>query len=813
MTARRPDVVPTATYRLQLGPGQGFADVAARVGYLHALGVSHVYLSPVLQAVPGSTHGYDVVDQTQLSEDLGGAAAFDGLVGALAARGMGVVVDVVPNHMAVPTPADLNLPLWSVLRDGPASPYAAWFDVEWDVPGQALLMPVLGRRIGECLAAGELVADRTGREPVLRYHDKVFPIRPGTEDLRLPDLLDAQHYRLAYWRVGDEELNYRRFFDVDSLVAVRVEDPAVFSLTHALLVALGREGKIDGFRIDHPDGLADPRGYLRRLATATGSAWVVVEKILEGDERLPSDWACAGTTGYDALRLVGGLFVDPAGERPLRALHARLTNVPDDPDAVVEEAKRHAATRLLAAEVDRLVELASAVCQDDVRLRDHTKVGLAAALVELLVAMPVYRAYVVPGEPPDQAAVDRLDAAAATARARVPDRAAEVDLLHDLALGRHGRGRHQDRFVVRFQQACGPVMAKGIEDTAFYRYAPLAALAEVGGDPDDFGWPAERFHAFAARLQRDWPATMTTLSTHDTKRSEDVRARLAVIAEVPDDWERSVQGLSWLASAHRLEPDAPDPATEYLLWQNLLGAWPVDAARMHGFAEKACREAKTRTSWQTPDPGYEAAVHAWLDGLLADPAVRAGLDSFAARIAGPAAVNVLGQKVLQLTMPGVPDVYQGCETVERALVDPDNRRAVRWDDLAGLLDRTDSGAAVGDLADDEALDVAKLRVTATALRLRREHPDWFGPDGGYHPLRAVGPAAEHLVGFMRADHVVTLATRLPLGLARYDGWRTTSVDLPSGPWTDRLTGRTHEGGRQRLGSLLADLPVALLTRG
>lgn len=812
MTARRPEVTPTATYRLQLGPGQGFADVAARVDYLHALGVSHVYLSPVLQATPGSTHGYDVVDHAQLSEDLGGAAAFDGLVGALAARGMGVVVDVVPNHMAVPTPATLNLPLWSVLRDGPASPYAAWFDVEWDVPGQALLMPVLGRRIGECLASGELVVDRSGPEPVLRYHEQVFPVRPGTEGLRLPELLDAQHYRLAYWRVGDEELNYRRFFDVDSLVAVRVEDPAVFSLTHALLVALGREGKVDGFRIDHPDGLADPRGYLRRLATATGSAWVVVEKILEGDERLPGDWACAGTTGYDALRMVGGVFVDSAGERPLRALHTRLTALPDNAEAAIVEAKRHAAIRLLAAELGQLVELASAICQDDVRLRDHTKVGLAAALVELLVAMPVYRAYVVPGEPPGQTAVDQLDTAAAVARTRVPDRGAEVDLVHDLALGRYGRGRHQDRFVVRFQQICGPVMAKGVEDTAFYRFAPLVALAEVGGDPTVFGCSVEQFHAYCTRVHRDWPAAMTTLSTHDTKRSEDVRARLAVLAELPDDWERTVQGLSWLASAHRAEADAPDAPTEYLVWQNLLGAWPIDADRAHAFLEKATREAKTRTSWQSPDLAYEAAAHTWLDGLLGDSAVRAGMDAFVGRTAGLAAVNTLGQKLVALTMPGIPDVYQGCEAVDRSLVDPDNRRPVGWERLAAALARADEGPPPGDLADDDVLHLAKLRLTATALRLRRDRSAWFGPDGGYEPVRAVGPAAEHLVGFVRGGHAVTLATRLPAGLARYDGWRTTTVELPAGHWTDLLTGRTHDGGRVRVGVLLADLPVALLTR-
>ncbi len=531
------DAAPTGTYRLQLRPEFGFDEAAAVLPYLHDLGVSHVYLSPVLQAAPGSTHGYDVVDHSHLNEELGGAEGFRRLSDAAGSLGMGVVVDVVPNHMAVPTPASLNAALWSVLRTGPASPYSRWFDVEWAAQERALLMPVLGRRIGEVVADGEITLDRTGGpggQPVLRYFDHVFPVRPGTEDLPLPELLDRQFYRLAHWRVGDEELNYRRFFDIDTLAGVRVEDEQVFAETHAVLLALVAEGRVHGLRIDHPDGLADPRGYLRRLADATGGAWVVVEKILEGGEPLPVDWACAGTTGYDALLQIGGVLTDPAGAAPLTELYTQLTGESADFGAVVDDAKRFVVEHGLHAEVARLVEVAAAICHDHLELRDHTRRGIRESLVELLVAMPVYRAYVVPGEPAPDEARRTLAAAAEVATGHLAeDRLGTLGLVVQLALGGLGRGPHRDEFVVRFQQTCGPVMAKGVEDTAFYRWLRLTSLNEVGGDPGHLGVEPADLHAWCARQQADWPTAMTTLSTHDTKRSEDVRARLAVLSELP----------------------------------------------------------------------------------------------------------------------------------------------------------------------------------------------------------------------------------------------------------------------------------------
>ena len=472
-SARRPIA---ATYRLQLRPEFTFDDAAAVAPYLADLGVTHLYLSPILQAAPGSAHGYDVIDHSRLNPELGGDDGFDRLAAAARAAGLGIVVDVVPNHVAIPTPASLNPVLWSVLRDGPAAPEARWFDVDWSVERRALLMPVLGDPIGRCLSRGEIHLDRSGDEPLVRYFDHVLPVRPGTEDMPLPELLDRQWYRLAHWRVAAEELNYRRFFDVDTLAGIRMEVPEVFEATHRVLVGRYAAGDVDGFRIDHPDGLADPRGYLRDLAAATGGAWTVVEKILEGDEQLPEDWDCAGTTGYDALNRVMGALVDPAGAEPLTAVWLELAGGPRAFEDCAEEAKRQNLAGTLHAEVNRLAGLAAEICQDDIMLRDHTRRGIEEALVELLVAFGVYRAYAVPGEPPSPEAREHVERAAALARERAPDRADEVELVVDFALGRRGRGARRDEFCVRFQQTTGPGHGQGRRG---HRLLPLPAPGRV----------------------------------------------------------------------------------------------------------------------------------------------------------------------------------------------------------------------------------------------------------------------------------------------------------------------------------------------
>ncbi len=718
-----------------------------------------------------------------------------------------MVADIVPNHMAIPVPESLNRPLWSVLRDGAESRYAHWFDVDWAAEDGRLLLPILAGPLGDCL--DDMTVNRFHDDgPLLRYGGHVLPVRPGTADLPLPGLLAAQHYRLADWHAAATQLNWRRFFDVTSLIAIRVEEPDVFEATHALLLRLVAEGLIDGLRVDHPDGLADPRGYLARLADATGGAWVVTEKILTGAEELPEDWWCAGTTGYDALGTVGGLFTDPAGAGPLTTTYTRFTEGTPRFADVAETAKREVARHSLAAEVYRLGRLLSRAGHPGLSGLSFT--GLHEVLTELLTAVDVYRAYVVPGEPPPATSVRIVAAAAASASHRLPPRLRDaLTTVSGLVLGRDSDAAWAAEFAVRFQQTCGPVMAKGVEDTAFYRWPRLTSLNEVGGDPERLAVSPAGFHAFAARLARDWRATMTTLSTHDTKRQEDVRARLAVLAEIPRRWAAEVTG--WHDRAVTLTPGPhPEPDTEYLLWQTLAGAWPISYDRIAGYLVKAMREAKTRTSWTDPDEGYEAGVLAFTQAILDDPELTGGLSAFVSGIAADARVNSLGAKLVQLTMPGVPDVYQGCELAGFALVDPDNRRLVDYSLRRALLAALDGGGEREKQSGGSpaaGLDAEKLLVTAQALRLRRDHPHWFA--GGYAPLAATGPAAPHAVAFRRGD-AVAVATRLPAGLRERGGWADTALAVPDGRWRDVLTGTTHAGPYLLLSDLAVRLPVALL---
>ncbi len=801
-----------STYRLQLQPGFGFADAAQIASYLASLGVSHVYLSPILQAAPGSTHGYDVVDHSRISADLGGEPAFRDMVARFRSHGLGVIADIVPNHMAIPVPESLNRQLWSVLRDGTGSAYAHWFDVDWAAEDGRLLLPILAGPLGDCL--DDITVNQFHDDgPLLRYHGHVLPVRPGTASLPLPGLLAAQHYRLADWRSAATQLNWRRFFDVTSLIAVRVEDEDVFGATHGLLLRLVAEGLLDGLRVDHPDGLADPRGYLARLAAATGGAWVVTEKILTGDEELPRDWRCAGTTGYDALGAVGGVFTDPAGGGPLTAAYTRFTEGPARFAGVAETAKREVIRHSLAAEVYRLARLLAGA--HDPVLSGVSFTDIHEVLTELLTAFGVYRAYVEPGEPAPATSAGLVAAATARARARLPARLRRaLAAVSALVAGRASDGAWARDFVVRFQQTCGPVMAKGVEDTAFYRWPRLTAQNEVGGDPDRFALTPAEFHEFAARLARDWPGTMTTLSTHDTKRQEDVRARLALLAEIPQRWAdtvtrwhdraRSLSGGGRGARGWDKQSPGPGPVpdTEYLLWQTLVGAWPIGYDRVSEYLVKAMREAKTATSWTSPDPGYEAGALAFTRAVLGDPELTAGIAAFVSGIEADARVNSLGAKLVQLTMPGVPDVYQGCELAGLALVDPDNRRLVDYPPRRALLATLDDGSPAADL------DAEKLLVTSRALRLRRAHPDWFA--GGYTPLRTAGPAASHAVAFSRDGQAITVATRLPAGLRKRGGWGGTVLEVPEGRWRDLLTDATHAGPRLLLSFVTERLPVALL---
>ena len=820
---RRPasSPVPIATYRLQLGADLTLDDAATRLGYLASLGVTHVYLSPVLSAAPGSTHGYDVVNHDQVSPVLGG---MDGLV-RLSRRArehqLGLILDVVPNHMAVPTPAWHNRALWSVLAQGPESAYASWFDVDWTAGEGALLMPVLGSRIGAVLASGELTLEQfevpwtTDPQPVLRYHDHVFPVRPGTEDLPIGELVDRQHYRLAYWRVADEELNYRRFFDVGTLAAVRVEEPVVFEATHRVLTVLVRDGVVDGLRIDHPDGLADPQGYLDRLAEATGGAWVVVEKILAADEEIPDEWATAGTTGYEALWRIQATFVDPGGASELGAVMHRLTgDTTDGLSGLIEGAKRQIVAGPLYAEVARLADLAADICRDDVRLRDHTRRSLHDCLVELLVAADRYRYYVVPGE----AVATEVQAAFAECGGRAAehlegDRLETLDLLAEMLLGREigsaGRTREarRDDLVVRFQQTCGAVMAKGVEDTAFYRWTHLLSGCEVGGVPERFAISPDELHAWALRAQHRTPVGMTTLSTHDTKRSADVRARIGVLSEVPTEWSELVDRVRAVTSDAR--PAMLDGRTENLLWQTLAGTWdgdgPIAVDRLTEFLLKATREAKEHTSWTSPDEAYEQAVLSFARHVYTVDEVTDVFADWERRTADGVRAAILGTALVQLTLPGVPDVYQGTEVPVVALVDPDNRRPVDFESLAAALDRVDAEGP-------RSLADLKLLVTSRALRTRRAHPAAFiGEQAGYQPLPC---SSGNVIAFARSDdgvpRAITVATRLALSLERRGGWGEHTIVLPDGAWHDALTGRNLPGGVTRVTDLLTPLPVALL---
>ncbi|MDN6428546.1 MAG: malto-oligosyltrehalose synthase, partial [Propionibacterium sp.] len=812
---------PLTTYRLQLTPDFTFGDAAGVLPYLVDLGVTDVYLSPILQPVPGSRHGYDVVDHTHVNAELGGRSAFEAFTTRAHSLGLHIVVDIVPNHMAVPTPVWQNRAMWSVLKLGAKSPYARWFDVE---DGQQFLMPVLGARIGQVLTRGELELTRMeiptepeeGEQWVLRYYDHVFPVAGGTESLPMHVLLERQTYRLAHWKVGDEELNYRRFFDVDTLAGIRVERPEVFDATHALLFDLFDAGHIDSFRVDHPDGLADPRGYFQRLWDRTGGAWTAAEKILGSEEMLPADWPVCGTTGYDTSWRIHALQVDPGAAMPLGAVMQEIAG--DSPSSfpkVVSAAKRDVIDTSLSAEVRRLANLVWEICQRDLRLRDHTFRSIVECLRALIVEMDRYRAYVVPGTATPQSSRDVLTAARDRAFLGLdPDLEDTLDVLLALVqgdeVGSAGLSTRDDRrseVVVRFQQVCGAVMAKGVEDTAFYRWTHLVSLTEVGGVPDRFGLDLDAFHAFESQLQENWPATMTAGTTHDSKRGEDVRARLAAFTCYPLEWAALVQELRFVTEPRR--PAQLDGRAENLLWQTLAATWTdtdaMTASRLEAYLTKASREQKTWTSWTSPDTEREEEFLGFATTCLADDAVISLLDAWHARTASAQRTCVLVTKALQMTVPGVADIYQGSEVTRTSLVDPDNRRPVDFEDLAVSLTRVREGH-------HEDLDDQKLRLTSAIAHLRqREKWAFVSPESTY---TALPTSSGHAVAFARGDHTgpraLTIAMRLPRTLADIGGWEEHTVVLPEGHWHDILSGRTHAGGAVRLANLLGTEPVVLL---
>ncbi len=956
--------IPHSTYRLQLRPDFDFDDAAAVADYLARLGISHLYASPYLQAAPGSTHGYDVVDPTRVNEELGGEAGHERLQRSLGEAGLGQVLDIVPNHMAIG--GRENRWWWDVLRNGPASRFASFFDVDWDPPESRLrnhvLIPVLGDHYGRELEAGDIRLEFDDDEGFrVRYHDHVLPVaprslgsilegaadaarrgagapgaaaaRPGgplrggdttsggahtsgeqtpsggahtpvehplvgsadseVEDLafvgralgdlaepgvaegaarrrrqrdlealdrrvaallgrneslrqavyaeleavngnadRLDAVLRSQNYRLAYWRVAGQELVHRRFFDIDTLAALRTEDPEVFEAVHGRVLEWLRAGVLDGVRVDHPDGLRRPGEYFRRIRDAAPDAWVVAEKILMPDEALP-DWPVAGTTGYEVLNDVLGLFVDPAGEAPLTGLWMGLTGDGRDFHDVAYDARRDVLRDVLAADVNRLGNIFVHLCEERRRYRDFTRPELKRALAEVAASFPVYRAYLGEASPEaerEEVAGERdravIDAAVDAARSRSEARGGELDpeLLDFLRAILVGEVQDDEArgLRMRFQQLTGPVAAKGEEDTAFYRYHRLSALNEVGGDPGRWGLSPSSFHERMARRSREQPEAMSALSTHDTKRSEDVRARLVALSEVPGAWADAV--TRWRARNAKHWPDGvePDPAMEYLLYQTMVGAWPIDEERVAAYMEKATREAKLRTSWTDPNAGYDQALRGFIAALY-DSRFGDEVASFVAPLIGPGRVNSLAQKLVQLTAPGVPDIYQGTELWDLSLVDPDNRRAVDFGARAGSLEvlgeRSDGDVDVEGILAGMDEGIPKLWVVRQALAARARYAAAFA--GGYEGLAAVGAAAEHVVAFVRRgsgadgggrERALVVVPRLTIRLARSGGWRGTALRVPEGEWTNVMTGETVRGGAVEVASLLGRFPVALLVK-
>lgn len=769
MTARR---VPASTYRLQVTPDFDLAAAQDVVDYVRDLGADWLYLSPVLQAEPGSQHGYDVVDHSHVDTERGGDAALRALADAAHAAGLGVLIDVVPNHVGVATP-EANPWWWSLLELGQASPVAWAFDVDWTAGDGKLRVPVLDDRL---LDGVEL---RDGR---LYLGGTAYPTAPGTvrDGDSVVDVHARQHYEFVHWKRADHELNYRRFFAVNTLAAIRVEEPEVFAASHDTIGGWFRDGIADGLRIDHPDGLYDPAGYLQDLAEVTGGAYTLVEKILEPGEQLPSSWPVDGTTGYDALGVLDRVFVDPAGEP---ALTAASGAEPSDWQQLTHDTRRGIADGILGSEVERLARLLAPVAPDF----DHATI--VDAVAEVVASFDVYRTYLPEGA---HHLIDALERAASSR----PELDPVIDRIAPALVD------PTNAAAIRLQQTSGMVMAKGVEDTAFYRTSRLTSLSEVGGDPSVFSVSVEQFHQAQRDRLGSWPHTMTTLTTHDTKRSEDTRARIAVLAEL---------GTEWASTLERLQSLAPlgDAVLADLLWQAIIGARPASRERLHAYAEKASREAGDSTTWTEPDEDFERRMHALVDAAFDDPAVVAVLDALDDRIDAAGWSNGLGQKLVQLTAPGVPDVYQGTESWDRSLVDPDNRRPVDYTERRHVLAELDG-------PDDDGPEhlptigidgAAKLLVTSRALRLRRDHPELFTR---YLALEATGSAADHVLAFDRGG-AVTIATRLPIGLERVGGWGDTLVHPVPLDRVDLLTGRSIPAGRGiPLAELLTDYPVALL---
>ena len=951
-----------ATYRLQLNPDFGFRRAREVAAYLHDLGITHCYSSSILAAMPGSTHGYDVIDPSRVNPELGTEEEFKTWCRSLHDRGMGLILDVVPNHMGIANA--LNRWWYDVLENGSSSRYAAAFDIDWHPLKRELhnkvLLPILSDHYGVVLENQDITVAYEEDRFVVRCGACRLPLAPkswstvlsygldtllsndmaqadseGLTELQsiltairhLPDredstpdereererekevirkriavlmanhqqiaafvqsnlrlfngtagqpcsfnlldeLLNQQAYRLASWKVASEEINYRRFFDINDLAAIRVEECSVFDATHEVIFKLLRDGAATGVRIDHVDGLYDPGGYLQHLQSRArrelndGSSterplFVVVEKILGLDERLPGSWPVEGTTGYEFLNTVNGLFVDSTRERAFSDLYRRITKRAQAYADVVYEAKQLIMRASMASEINVLGHQLNLLSERDRRSRDFTLNSLTNAIREIIACFPVYRTYVTVGAEPvserDKAFIHR---AVAQAKRRNPTIGGEVfDFIRGLLLKERrpdgDKADEYERFVMKFQQTTSPVTAKGIEDTVFYRYNRLLSLNEVGGEPQRFGIAPEVFHRRMVDRQARWPKGLSATATHDTKRGEDMRARLNVLSEIPDEWKARVTRWMRLNAKYRAKHESeeiPEANDEYLLYQTLLGAWPLGdlrpderndfCTRIQQYMEKAIHEAKVHTSWVNPNREYDDGVRRFVQAILDDSRTNKFLDDFLPfkeRIAGAGLFNSLAQTILKVTAPGTPDFYQGSELWDWNLVDPDNRRPVDYArrhtfvrELKEVLERPDRFDAVQDLVRHSADGRIKLYLILAALHCRRMHADVF-EQGRYVPLEAEGPEARHLLGFARLHeaHMVMVAVPRLVALrfaeARSSIWDETWVTMPL-EWKvsqlqDVLTGRSivpdckGERSMVRASELFAACPVGCLVAG
>lgn len=877
--------IPTSTYRVQLHKHFTLPDARRQVDYWHALGVGALYVSPLLLSRPGSVHGYDICDHRQLNPEIGTEEDLQALSEALHARGLRLITDIVPNHMA----ADPDSNAWwrDVLQKGPASAYAAYFDIDWDpikpeLKGK-LLLPVLAEPYGRVLENGDIRLEEKTGEFVIAYGGMTLPLSPYTAGVLQQDaaregvtqvldrhrgrpddpasfdvlhgLLEKQHYRLAYWKTSLHEINYRRFFDVNGLAGVRMENPQVFAATHVKIQDWIRKGWVDGLRVDHPDGLFNPEIYFQALqglaATDKGDEakpgeprlFVVVEKILSPGESLPATWAVHGTTGYDTLNALNALFVSREGFQELRNFYRRWTGDASEFSETAYAGKKIIMETAMAGELQVLAYALNRLSEADRRSRDFTLEALRVGLSEVIACFPVYRTYI---QPPRETLFDRQQIDSAVERAKWRNPAVDPALFDFIrsCLAPHayagGAADFDERveFAMKFQQYTSPVQAKGVEDTAFYRHVPLLSVNEVGGGPGLREHPPASFHESNAARQQQWPGSLSATATHDTKRGEDARVRLSALTDVPREWVRKVR--TWTALNARYKSvirnglQAPDARDEYLFYQSLAGAWPagerVDVEPLHNrlqeYMRKALREAKRFTSWLSPDSRYEEATEQFVSAVLLGEGAGAFLSSFrpfAQRLARYGAFNSLAQLVLKMGMPGVPDLYQGCETWDLSLVDPDNRRPVDYDSLAGAVQEEPAWRDLWRHWPDGRI---KQAMTRSLLHLRRRRPALF-QKGQYVPLAVSGPLQDHVLAFARVLGGEAALFVASFGWGRLEtrrqrpgaeAWAATELICPSewsaSSWRHVFSDQVIRVGldaRLPVNVVFSDFPAAILT--